>query len=193
LAGASAISWAVLGVWQSDPADRWTPLRLIIAALNLCVGVLFVVRTPARRHGTLRTALLALPSLLVGGGVVKLTVSPADWPGWAEAIAVAGGGLALMSLVTLGRSFAIFPAARAIVDRGPYRLVRHPAYLGELLILSSAALAGASERAWLIGAIPLGLAAIVLRIAAEERFLRTGSEYAAYAGRVRWRLVPGIW
>jgi protein-S-isoprenylcysteine O-methyltransferase Ste14 len=34
---------------------------------------------------------------------------------------------------------------------------------------------------------------VVLRIGAEERALRSLPEYRAYADRVKWRLVPGVW
>jgi len=40
--------------------------------------------------------------------------------------------LALWSLIVLGFSFSIAPEDRGIVARGPYRLVRHPMYLGEV-------------------------------------------------------------
>ena len=43
--------------------------------------------------------------------------------------------LALWSLIVLGFSFSIAPEDRGIVARGPYRFVRHPMYLGEVLSL----------------------------------------------------------
>jgi protein-S-isoprenylcysteine O-methyltransferase Ste14 len=40
--------------------------------------------------------------------------------------------------------------------------------------------------------VPIGI--LAMRILAEERFLRRELPgYAAYASRVRWRLLPGIW
>ena len=41
--------------------------------------------------------------------------------------------IALASLGTLGRSFGIVAANRGVKTRGPYRLVRHPAYFGYLM------------------------------------------------------------
>lgn len=193
MAGASALLWAVLGLWRAEEPDRWTSLRIMIASLNACVGVLFIVRRPARLCGTLRTCLLALPSLLVGGMVVRHGVAPRDWPLWAHAVVTVGGGLALLSLVTLGRSFAIFPALRRVVTVGPYRVVRHPAYLGELIILIGCVSTGVHRAPALLLAIPLGLAAVVVRIVAEERLLSRDESYAAYAQHVRWRLLPGVW
>ena len=40
---------------------------------------------------------------------------------------------ALYSLSYLGRRFSIVPEARGLVIDGPYRLARHPIYLGEIL------------------------------------------------------------
>jgi protein-S-isoprenylcysteine O-methyltransferase Ste14 len=39
---------------------------------------------------------------------------------------------ACYTLRTLGRSFSIMPQARTLVRSGPYRLIRHPLYVGEL-------------------------------------------------------------
>lgn len=91
---------------------------------------------------------------------------------------------------------------RGIVSRGPYAIVRHPAYICKNL-------------AWWIGAMPaiavafdvsasagvLAIASVVattmlyvLRALTEEDHLRgVDGEYAAYAEQVRWRFVPGIY
>lgn len=79
-----------------------------------------------------------------------------------------------------------------VIDRGPYQMVRHPGYLGMFWITIGSALALGS---WL-GLVPGALASLlfVSRAAHEDRFLREGLPgYADYAGRVRWRLLPGVW
>lgn len=90
---------------------------------------------------------------------------------------------------------------RGIVTRGPYRLIRHPAYTFK-------------NMAWWIGSAPLvsvafahstaaGLQALasvagwtllyVLRALTEEEHLRSvDGDYAAYCAKVRWRFVPGL-
>jgi len=74
---------------------------------------------------------------------------------------------------------------------GPYRWVRHPIYLGWVLMVFGAPamtagrlLFAAISTAYLIAAIPF-----------EERSLVTefGPPYQDYQRRVRWRLVPGLW
>ena len=102
---------------------------------------------------------------------------------------LAGYGLILWSLVTLGKRFGIAPADRGIISRGPYRFVRHPMYLGELIF--RAALLFSSYNLALDIVLIITLAAIqCLRIIREEKSI---SGYGCYARIVQWRLLPGIW
>ncbi|MCP3960250.1 MAG: hypothetical protein GY719_20600 [bacterium] len=95
------------------------------------------------------------------------------------------------TFLCLGRSFAILPALRGVVVRGSYRLVRHPAYAGELLMIAGCVVARpvAGSVAALLLAVPL----VALRIRAEEELLMSRERYRSYAEQVRWRLVPGVW
>jgi len=81
---------------------------------------------------------------------------------------------------------------QTVVTGGPYRYVRHPAYIGEILYELAVPVLLASW--WAM--IPSGLAAIllILRTALEDRTLQAElAGYADYARRVRYRLVPGLW
>ena len=79
-----------------------------------------------------------------------------------------------------------------VVDIGPYRLVRHPGYLGFFgWILSTPLLLGSW---WAFVPALLSIAGIVVRTALEDRTLKAELPgYADYAKRTRYRLVPGIW
>lgn len=74
---------------------------------------------------------------------------------------------------------------------GPYRWLRHPGYLGWICVyLAQPFMLNAK---W--GLIPAGLAAGLfgIRTYLEDRMLRRRLEgYAAYAGQIKWRLIPGI-
>ena len=102
---------------------------------------------------------------------------------------LAGYGLILWSLITLGPRFGVAPADRGLTCRGPYQLIRHPMYTGELLFR----LAMAFSSSQLIIAVGLSVALLVIqiwRILREEKII---AGYGCYAQIVPWRLVPGIW
>jgi protein-S-isoprenylcysteine O-methyltransferase Ste14 len=79
-----------------------------------------------------------------------------------------------------------------VCDSGPYRLVRHPGYAGNLLALLGIVLALGSV--WTL--IPVAAASIitVIRTVLEDRTLQEELPgYRDYARRVRYRLVPWIY
>lgn len=103
------------------------------------------------------------------------------------AIGLAGYGLVFWSLVTLGPRFGIAPADRGLVVSGPYKLVRHPMYLGELVLRGALILSSAPVE----GLLPFLILAFiqVLRLQREEKVI---AGYPDYAHQVRWRLIPFI-
>ncbi len=115
---------------------------------------------------------------------------------WAGVALYAGGGaLRIWPVFVLGRRFsglvAIQPGHR-LVTGGPYRYIRHPSYLGALILLLGWGLA---FRSWAGVAIAgLFLPPLLARIGAEEKLLRSqfGAEYDAYRARTA-RLLPGIY
>ena len=96
----------------------------------------------------------------------------------------------IWSLATLGRCFGLFPEVRGLVTRGPYRLVRHPVYLGELISAVGLLLAKPHPLIVAIFAVFVGLQ--YWRTVYEERALSAAypDDYPAYSRRVP-RLVPG--
>jgi protein-S-isoprenylcysteine O-methyltransferase Ste14 len=78
-----------------------------------------------------------------------------------------------------------------VVSTGPYALVRHPMYAGALLLIIGMPLALDSWYGVLgiFGFVPV----LIWRLSDEEGFL-TGHlpGYAEYKGKVRWRLIPGL-
>ncbi len=102
---------------------------------------------------------------------------------------LAAGGVALHGWArrTLGPMWSGVVQVRAqhvLVERGPYRLVRHPIYLAGLLLAAGSFLAHPSPAsACLGGGFAVG---VVLKAWLEERALRgvLGDEYARYAARV---------
>ncbi len=102
-------------------------------------------------------------------------------------IGVLGYGLIFASLVSLGGRFGIAAADRGLVKSGPYRWVRHPMYVGELLLRGAMLVV----TPW-PGLVLLVAMAMVqgVRAVYEERVIE---EYATYAAQTRWRFVPYVW
>ena len=79
-----------------------------------------------------------------------------------------------------------------VVDRGPYRIVRHPGYAGLVLAWVAAPVLFSSYGVAVLAVI--AIAASAWRTALEDRTLQEELQgYKEYTGRVRYRLVPGIW
>jgi len=79
-----------------------------------------------------------------------------------------------------------------VISSGPYAIVRHPMYVGVLLLYLFSPLALGS---W-VALIPmLGIVTfIIIRIIDEEKALLQGLEgYSEYTQKVRYRLIPGVW
>lgn len=79
-----------------------------------------------------------------------------------------------------------------VATGGPYRFVRHPAYVAGIAIYLTTPIM--FDSLWAL--IPGGLSAIlmILRTALEDRMLKNELPgYKEYAERVRYRLIPGVW
>jgi len=79
-----------------------------------------------------------------------------------------------------------------VIRSGPYAIVRHPGYVGALMIFIGMALALASW--WALVPAAWASAILILRTSREDALLHAELDgYADYARSTRFRLVPGIW
>ncbi len=79
-----------------------------------------------------------------------------------------------------------------VVRSGPYRLVRHPMYLGTIVMYPSVALMLGSM--WALADAAAIAVLFIIRTALEDRTLRRELPgYEDYTLFTRWRLFPGIW
>ena len=138
---------------------------------------------------------------------VCLLVADRHWLHWSHTVPAAAAwfGLLLFALagaltvrsVETNRFFS--SAVRIQTDRGhqlvttgPYACVRHPGYVGMIVMVPAVMLAGGS---WIATTTALVYSALIVRRAAmEDRFLQRNLDgYRDYAARVRYRLFPGVW
>jgi protein-S-isoprenylcysteine O-methyltransferase Ste14 len=161
---------------RGDEGKRVRRQSVVIVAIDLLLYAMLFVLPSADRGQT------GAPG---AGSVVR-------WVG----VILSAGGFALIhwSGFTLGRQYSehvtIQPGHR-LITTGPYRLVRHPRYLGGILLTSAVALV---FRSWVgLLAVPLLLAIYLLRIRDEEALMHRefGPAWESYCRR-SWRLLPGI-
>jgi protein-S-isoprenylcysteine O-methyltransferase Ste14 len=123
------------------------------------------------------------------------------WSHVSLAIVMAGDALVVLGFLIVFFVFKenTFTAAtievapdQRVIATGPYALVRHPMYVGGLVLLLGTPLALGSW--WgLVMFVPLAVA-IVWRLLDEETFLAQHLQgYADYCRRVRYRLIPRLW
>jgi protein-S-isoprenylcysteine O-methyltransferase Ste14 len=108
----------------------------------------------------------------------------------ADILLIGGLAWAVWSLRYLDRNISVLAQARDVVSRGPYRWVRHPLYLGELVASLGIAIAVNSYLALALWSALCGLQAY--RAVREERLLSEAlPAYRAYRSRTA-ALLPGV-
>jgi protein-S-isoprenylcysteine O-methyltransferase Ste14 len=151
------------------PSDRGTSL-LIVTAFVLAV---------------LATSTRLLPAIELNSAIAWVGVG----------VGVCGIALRAWSMRVLGQYYTrtlVTTANQTVVRQGPYRLVRHPGYLGSILIWSGAAVASGNLLS--VAAVTVLLAiAYTHRIRTEERMLieTLGNSYEEYRQK-SWRLLPFV-
>ena len=142
---------------------------------------------------------LSFPVVIVAGLDHRFGWSPV-FPTWLNIIG--------LILIMLGYAFAVWALkenrffssmvriqtdrGHVVCDSGPYRIVRHPGYAGNIVALPGVVLA--LDSVWTL--IPAAVALIIsaIRTALEDRTLQEELPgYGDYARRVRYRWIPGIY
>jgi protein-S-isoprenylcysteine O-methyltransferase Ste14 len=193
--------------WQA-----WTLIAVFTAA-SAAITVYLALHDPRLLERRMRAGPTAEPepaqkrimSLAMAGFVLLLVLPGLDrrygWSQVPDGLALLGEALVLLGFLVFFLVVRVnrYSAAtvrveqdQQVVSTGPYAVVRHPMYAGVLPLVIGMALALGSW--WGLGAGALLLAALVWRLLDEERFLaRNLPGYVEYCGRVRYRLLPGLW
>ena len=148
-----------------------------------------------------RLITICLLLTVVSIGVVSALDHRFGWSTVPTVVVVIGNalvltGLLLAEVVIIQNNYAAatitVEADQPVVSTGLYGLVRHPMYVGALIMMAGMPLALGSY--WgLLTLIP-GTLVFVARITDEEKALRQELDgYVAYTEKVHYRLVPGVW
>ena len=189
--GLSLIHWGIAGFVFNYNEILNSPVRIAISLLNIIVGIFIIIRKNVIKIGSIKSILISLPSFICGGIIFKLSKSTNTWGLFSEILFIIGGIITLSSFLFLGRNFSIFPALRQIVTRGTYRIIRHPSYFGELIMIIACLIE--SKTIYSILLFIVFIPAIIFRIKEEERLLINDLYYQTYKKTVKWRLIPFIW
>lgn len=190
-----------------DGAERIAVVVLYIMLVHRFLGDL------AQKPGNILLMLsegLIVVMVLFRRGTGDITLRPADWltgilgtalpmliqptgGGWAGGAVFMAAGLFISfgAKLSLRRSFGVIAANRGVKRTGLYAVVRHPMYLGYLV--TYVGVMALNPSSWNAVLLSSWLAFEVLRVFAEERILMKDPAYRDHAGKVKFRLVPGIW
>jgi len=166
-----------------DPM-RWTSAVLTCAFYGLIIWC-YVRRGPAVATSRSVTGYVAA----VAGTLLPFTIpmfrgaAPAAGQVYATTVLVlAGTAWEVWSLRSLGRSLSIIAQAREVVDRGPYRWIRHPLYAGEIVSVLGIAISVGTPGAFAVWLTFCGLQAY-RALREEEILLQALPGYRAYRAR----------
>jgi protein-S-isoprenylcysteine O-methyltransferase Ste14 len=207
--------FAVLLFWPAETLNYWQ--AWVFIAIFIAATIIPSIYLAANDPAALRRRMKAGPTaetrpvqrVAVVGTIVsvvaELVISALDHRfGWSQvptAVIIVGNvlvavGLGLAQLVVIQNSYAAatitVEAEQKVVSTGLYGVVRHPMYVGALIMMVGTPLA--LDSYWGLVAIFPGLAVLALRIVDEENMLRqelTG--YREYIEKVHYRLVPYVW
>src|SRR5512133_1092983 len=115
---------SALAAWEHPALLAW-----LAAFHNGILAALYAQRKPALKYDR--------PGLWLGllAAMLPLATSyPVAIPLPFIITDILGYALIFWSLLSIGKCFGIAPADRGLIMRGPYRWVRHPMYLGELVL-----------------------------------------------------------
>ncbi len=170
-----------------------------VTVLHVVVAVLLVCRTRALGPLRAQDLLVPLPSVLLSGALVGRAPPPISWPYWLAALFVLGTTITVTALVRLGRSFGIAPAYRSLVTTGPFSIIRHPAYAGEMLMAAACGVAvrfdpRPESTGWISGLLlALLVPTVIWRVVREERSMSIDPAWSCYVTDTRYRLLPLVW
>lgn len=202
--GAGRFDWTRGWIYAGTYLLGMTVAAMVVRRTN---PTLFEARAKWRHHDTKRfdKIFLAvfLPLSFIQPAVAGLDAVRFCWSSIPFAAVYPGIGLLAAAMVLLTWAMAVNRYAETsvriqtdrghtVIASGPYRLVRHPMYVGAILLYAATPLLLGSMWALALSAVIVFL--FIARTALEDRTLhRELPGYAEYAAHTRYRLLPGIW
>ena len=196
-----------LNYWQA-----WVFIAVVMVATIF--PSIYIARTnPAalqrRMHGGPRAEARTLQKIVITGALLGLFAMLAfsafdhrmGWssvPAWVcllgDVLVAAGLGIAMLVVIQNGYAAATVTVetGQNVVSGGVYKFVRHPMYVGNVVMMLGVPLALGSY--WGLFFVFPGVVVLSFRILDEEKLLTQELPgYREYAQQVRYRMVPCVW
>jgi protein-S-isoprenylcysteine O-methyltransferase Ste14 len=178
------LTTAILTLEQGLLKERFRPaaegsdnLRL----LRIMAGIIFLVHWVIAGWDVGRSNSANVPPIVQAIAMLAFASGIATW-GWAMQV-----NLFFSAAVRIQRD-----RDHHVITTGPYRFIRHPGYAAAVVLSLCSGLALGSW--WSVLPCLLWTALFVRRAALEDRLLQAElTGYREYAGRVPYRLLPGVW
>jgi protein-S-isoprenylcysteine O-methyltransferase Ste14 len=155
------------------------------------MGIFSLVRIPPKTVTVTANSIAATAGMMILPILIRPGVPSVGLLNQAGTVLeVSGIIFTQLARVYLGRSFGLLPANRGIVSNGPFRLMRHPIYVGWFVLTLGLAFIYPKPSSFLL--ILATLPFMMWRIMQEEDLLRLDPEYRAYCEKVRYRLIPWV-
>ena len=214
LVGSTVVLWLLLFLLAGTSSywQAWV-CAPVFAASTSVYGLYLSIKDPAlleRRKqagpGAEQSTLQKIVATIAFGGMIALfVISALDrrfvWSQMPPLVSLIGDALVVLSFVVyyfvsrentyIGASIRV-EQGQKVISTGPYALVRHPKYDGDLVLIVGIALALGSW--WALAILAIAVPVLVIRILDEERTLAKDLPgYAEYERKLRYRLVPHLW
>jgi len=182
-----ALAWRLGG----DFLETHRPTDLLLLIGEALVVVLTCLRRPAQIVDRRMVVRFITTVSLLSPMFFRPSQGEAILSETAAAV-LAGIGLVIVvaGKISLGYSFGLLPANRGVKERGLYRIVRHPIYLGYLM--THIPFLAAHPSGWNAVVLLAGDTALIVRAFCEEQTLSHDPQYLRYRQTVKWRLLPGV-
>ena len=191
-------AWVFIAVFTavtSGPSIYWALRRPDVLQRRMHAGPIAETRT-AQKIATVGVYAMVVALLVVSALDHRFGWSQVPTPVVLVGNVLVAGGLGMAMLVVSQNNYAAatvtVEAEQPVVDTGLYGLVRHPMYVGALIMMVGMPLA--LDSYWGLLTLVPGVAVLALRIDDEEKMLRQElAGYDEYTHKVHYRLVPGVW
>ena len=191
LLGAFISLWWCVYQLNIEPS-QWNLQIVLFYIFQIQVALLFICRlNPVVKRADM-TVWLICGASLIGVYLIDFSVKDIGIRAiFGERLTYAGCMFSILAIAMLGKGFGVLPAFRCLASKGPYRIIRHPVYLGYAIMDFGILLSYPKIENFVVITCNAGI--VIARIEMEERICASTEQYREYMAQVKYRLLPGIY